>query len=62
MTVGESVEIVTAKLEKAIEVFEDGTFKLHKWHSNVVSVEENVLELVDEDEPSLLKAQLGNSY
>ena len=35
----ESVETVTTKREKAIKVFEDGSFKLHKWHSNVMSLE-----------------------
>jgi hypothetical protein len=41
MTGGESVESVSTKREKAVEVFEDGSFKLHKWHSNVMDLEEN---------------------
>ena len=49
MTGGESVETVTTKREKAIEVFEDGSFKLHKWHSNVTSLEENVQKPVDNE-------------
>ena len=49
MTGGESVETVTTKREKAIEVFEDGSFKLHKWHSNVTSLEKNVQKPVDNE-------------
>ena len=47
MTGGESIETVTMKREKAIEVFKDGSFKLHKCHSNVTSLEENVQKPVD---------------
>ena len=61
MTGGESVETVTTKREKAIEVFEDGSFKLHKWHSNVMSLEENVQKPVDNEELSFGKAQLGTN-
>ena len=61
MTGGESVETVTTKREKAIEVFEDGSFKLHKWHSNVMSLEENLQKPVDNEELSFGKAQLGTN-
>ena len=39
MTGGETVNTVGTKRTGAIEVFEDGTFKLHKWHSNVATLE-----------------------
>ena len=39
MTGGETVNTVATKRTGAIEVFEDGTFKLHKWHSNVATLE-----------------------
>lgn len=39
MTGGETAEAVAAKRSQAIEVFEDATFKSHKWHSNVAALE-----------------------
>ena len=30
---------VRKKKTKAVEIFEDATFKLHKWHSNVETLE-----------------------
>jgi hypothetical protein len=61
MTGGESVETMTTKREKAIEVFEDGSFKLHKWHSNVMSLEENLQKPVDNEELSFGNVQLGTN-
>ncbi|XP_028408718.1 uncharacterized protein LOC114531282 [Dendronephthya gigantea] len=59
MTGGESVETVTTKQEKVVEVFKDGSFKLHKWHSNVASLEENMSD--NNEVPSLGTAQLDTN-
>ena len=40
----------------ALEVFEDATFTLHKWHSNATELEENETKV--EDEESFAKQQL----
>ena len=62
---GGDVTEVSEKKSKAITVFEDATFHLHKWHSNVESLEGNergVTELKsDEDETMFAKHQLGTS-
>ena len=39
MTGGEMVNTVATKRTEAVEIFKDGTFKLHKWHSNVTALE-----------------------
>ena len=39
MTGGTTTNEVREKKTKAIEIFEDATFKLHKWHSNVETLE-----------------------
>ena len=62
---GDDVKDVSENKTKAIEVFEDGTFHLHKWHSNVKSLEESerlVPELTsNDDETTFAKDQLGTS-
>ena len=62
MTVGESVEEVATKRAKVNEVFDDGTFKLHKWHSNVATLEcEDSSTSTNDEEISYAKSQLGHS-
>ena len=62
MTGGETVETVATKRSRAIEIFKDGTFKLHKWHSNVATLEtENGCNSTEEEEISYAKQQLGSS-
>ena len=39
MTGGTTTTEVREKKTKAVEFFEDATFKLHKWHSNVETLE-----------------------
>ena len=39
MTGGTTTTEVREKKTKAVEIFEDATFKLHKWHSNVETLE-----------------------
>ncbi len=58
---GDDITKVRAKRSKAIDVFEDTTFHLQKWHSNVENLEENerVTVLTTEDETTFAKHQLG---
>ena len=43
-------------------IFKDGTFKLHKWHSNVAALEtEDGSNSTDEEDISYAKQQLGFS-
>ena len=39
MTRGENVEVTKKKVETT-EIFQDATFNLHKWHSNVAKLED----------------------
>ena len=49
--------------DTAIEIFEEGGFKLHKWHSNVNSLEDRVLPDDDvqntDDEQTFAKEEIG---
>ena len=45
-------------MDKAIAIFEDAWFTLHKWHSNVPKLEEPEQASADE-EPTYVKEQLG---
>ncbi len=48
---GETVDTVATKHTRAVEVYNDGAFKLHKWHSNVQALETSDLsESNDEGE------------
>lgn len=64
MTGGKNVEEVAEKKVKAIKVFEDATFKLHKWHSNASELEDE--ETISHEPPSdvedttFAKQQLGS--
>ena len=59
ITGGENVKAVAEKRSQVVEVFEDGTFKLHKWYSNDSSLESN--DLTNEDELIFAKEQLGSN-
>ncbi len=68
MTGGVSAEQVGEKRSNAVEIFEDVTFKLHKWHSNVSALEERELRsrepatnTGDEDKTTFAKQQLGTN-
>ena len=61
ITGGENVESVAAKRSQAVEVFEDATFKLHKWHSSDLTLENhNQSSPANEDEMTYAKEQLGS--
>ena len=65
MTRGMNTGEVAEKKVKAIKVFEDRTFKLHKWHSNVVELEGNEKKLdesVHDNEEKYAKQQLGTTH
>ena len=46
--------------EEAIEVFQDATFKLHKWHSNAAELEEGVT--TETSEKTFANEQLGTPH
>ena len=52
---------VAAKRAQAIEVFKDGTFNLHKWYSNMASLEEmeNAPKLSDDEQSSYVETKFG---
>jgi transposase InsO family protein len=61
---GDDATKVREKRSKAIEVFEDATFHLHKWHSNVGNLEESEQRATiptSDDETTFAKRQLGIS-
>lgn len=45
--------------EKAVQIFSDATFKLHKWHSNVKQLEEDTNTSAAPEEQSFAKQQLN---
>lgn len=60
MTGGANAEEVKDKKIKATEVFEDASFKLHKWHSNVEELEDKKqVPSHDGEETTFAKQQLG---
>ena len=58
MTGGATVDEVKEKKTESTEIFEDATFRLHKWHSNVESLEAPRDD--NNDESTFAKQQLGN--
>ena len=60
MTGGATVQEVETKKSTAIEVFEDASFTLHKWHSNAKELEVSCDSPADE-ELTYAKQQLGVS-
>ena len=66
MTGGATVKDVSEKRTKAIEVFEDATFNLHKWHSNVSDLEgkeqsSHQTTTNNDEETTFAKQQLGTN-
>ena len=59
---GATVEEVQIKKQTAIEIFNEATFTLHKWHSNAEELESNKdLPQDHHDELSYAKQQLGTT-
>ena len=62
MTGGENVYEVAEKKAKAIEVFEDASFTLHKWHSNVNELEDRettLREPTNDPEDNVCQTTIG---
>ena len=60
MTCGVTVKETEEKKAMAMEVFEDATFSIHKWHSNAKELQgESESSPESEDEVSYAKQQLG---
>ncbi len=59
LTGGQTIAQAADRKEKAIEVFEDAKFTLHKWNSNASELESNGEAAVGNDEETYAKQQLG---
>ena len=59
MSGGATIAEVKEKKSRAIEIFEDATFRLHKWHSNVKELESPSHN--DQEEVTFAKQELGDS-
>ena len=59
LTGGQTIAQAADRKEKAIEVFEDAKFTLHKWNSNASELELNGEAAVGNDEETYAKQQLG---
>ena len=63
MTGGTTTNEVREKKTKAVEIFEDATFKLHKWHSNVETLESDERKskknAIEDYQSTFAKQQLG---
>jgi hypothetical protein len=55
---GATVEEAQEVKQQAIEIFEDATFTLHKWHSNEAELADH-LDLSTSEEETFAKQQLG---
>ena len=59
MSGGATIAEVKEKKSRASEIFEDATFRLHKWHSNVKELESPSHN--DQEEVTFAKQELGDS-
>lgn len=59
LTGGRNTSQAQQRKEKAIQIFSDATFQLHKWHSNVKQLEEDPNLIVPPEEQSFAKQQLN---
>ena len=59
LTGGRNTSQAQQHKETAIEKFNDATFQLHKWHSNVKQLEEDTKPLVGSEEQSFAKQRLN---
>lgn len=56
---GRNTSQAQQRKEKAVQIFSDATFKLHKWHSNVKQLEEDTNTSAAPEEQSFAKQQLN---
>ena len=59
LTGGRNTSQAQQRKEKAVQIFSDATFQLHKWHSNVKQLEEDTNLIVGPEEQSFAKQQLN---
>ena len=59
LTGGQTIPQAEDRKEKTVEIFEDASFKLHKWNSNVSELEVNGKPSAGNDEETYAKQQLG---
>ena len=59
LTGGQTTSHAQQRKEKAVQIFSDATFQLHKWHSNVKQLEEDTNLIVASEEQSFAKQQLN---
>ena len=59
LTGGQTIPQAEDRKEKTVEIFEDASFKLHKWNSNVSELEVNSEPSAGNDEETYAKQQLG---
>ena len=59
LTGSQTIERAQQCKERAMEIFEDATFRLHKWNSNVKELEMNNDPPGDREEPTYAKQQFG---
>ena len=59
LTGGQTIPQAEDRKEKTVEIFEDASFKLHKWNSNVSELEVNGEPSAGNDEGTYAKQQLG---
>ena len=56
---GRNTSQAQQRKEKAVQIFSDATFQLHKWHSNIKQLEEDPGLIVAPEEQSYAKQQLN---
>lgn len=59
LTGGRNTSQAQQRKDKAVQIFSDATFQLHKWHSNVKQLEEDTNLTVSPEEQSFAKQQLN---
>ena len=59
LTGGQNTSQAQQRKEKAVQIFSDATFQLHKWHSNVKQLEEDSNLIVPPEEQLFAKQQLN---
>lgn len=59
LTGGQTTSHAQQRKEKAVQIFSDATFQLHKWYSNVKQLEEDTNLIVASEEQSFAKQQLN---
>ena len=59
LTGGRDTSQAQQRKEKAVQIFSDATFQLHKWHSNIKQLEEDPNLIIVPEEQSFAKQQLN---